>query len=184
MGRAPPRPQRRSPGMQCAPGPAPSATAANGWRRRGALSGDAGRGCSWRAGAARPGAERGWAVSAARCGAGGQRSAFPPQPAPRRVCGSCEEPASVGSAGPEAREASGPPFWVSGSSGTGRSGRSGAPRRRFRSCCAGGGRRFRPCPLPRDRRRQLSVPVLRPAGAVRLVPSCARPSAAPRFFGR
>lgn len=69
MGRAPPRP---SPGVQCAPGPAPSAMAANGRRRRGALSGAAGGGCSWRAGAARPGAEWGREVSecVSECGAG------------------------------------------------------------------------------------------------------------------
>lgn len=97
MGRAPPRP---SPGVQCAPGPAPSATAANGRRRRGALSGAAGGGCSWRAGAARPGAEWGREVSecVSECGAGRGSAVggrFLLNPRCRRACGSCEPPRSL-----------------------------------------------------------------------------------------
>lgn len=159
--RARPRPQRHS--SQWA---APQGGAKQGRRTR--MFVESGRGAAGR------GAGLGGECGAARCGAGGQRSAlvFLSARAALRVR-ELRGPASVGSTGPEAREASGPPFWVSGSSGTGRSGRSGAPRRRFRSRCAGGGRRFRPCPLPRDRRGQRSVPVLRPAGAVPPVPGCA-----------
>lgn len=170
MGRAPPRP---SPGVQCAPGPAPSATAANGRRRRGALSGAAGGGCSWRAGAARPGAEWGREVSecVSECGAGRGRRAFPSQPALPpcvRELRAAEEFASVGSAGPTAREATGPPFWVGSGSVTARSGRSGARWRQLQPRRAGGGRRFQPRrvprPLPRDRRAQRSAPGPRPKG--------------------